>query len=40
MFRHRDKVFEAEIVRLNGMPTYTPEQIHADLEVLYAAIGK
>ncbi|NLA87921.1 MAG: type II toxin-antitoxin system Phd/YefM family antitoxin [Clostridiales bacterium] len=40
MFHHRDKVYEAEIARLSGMPTYTPDQIHADLEALYAAAGK
>ena len=40
MFRHRDKVYEAEIARLNGMPTYTPEQLHAALEALYAAAEK
>ncbi|MEW6696456.1 MAG: type II toxin-antitoxin system Phd/YefM family antitoxin [Bacillota bacterium] len=40
MFRHRDKVYEAEFARLNGMPTHTPEQIHAELEALYAAADK
>lgn len=40
MFQHRDKVYEAEVARLTGMPTYTPEQIHADLEALYAAAKK
>jgi prevent-host-death family protein len=40
MFRHRDKVYEAEVARLSGMPTYTPEQIHAELEALYAAADK
>jgi prevent-host-death family protein len=40
MFRHRDKVYEAEIARLNGRPTHTPEQIHAELEALYAAADK
>ncbi len=40
MFRHRDKVYEAEVARLSGMPTYTPEQIHAELEALYAATDK
>ena len=40
MFRHRDKVYKAEVARLNGMPTYTQEQIHAELEALYAAADK
>jgi len=40
MFRHRDKVYEAEVARLSGMPTYTPEQIRAELEALYVAAGK
>jgi prevent-host-death family protein len=40
MFRHRDKIYEAEIARLDGTPTYTPEQIHAELEDLYAAAEK
>lgn len=40
LFRHRDKVYEAEIARLGGMPTYTPDQIHAELESLYAAAEK
>jgi len=40
MFRHRDKVYEAEVSRLNSMPTYSPEQIHAELEALYAAAEK
>lgn len=37
MFLHRDKIYEAEIARLNGLPTYTADQIHADLEALYEA---
>lgn len=40
MFRHRDKVYEAEIARLSGKPAYTPEQIHSELEALYAAAEK
>ncbi len=40
MFHHRDKVYEAEVARLNGMPTYTPEQIHKELEALYASAEK
>ena len=37
LYRHRDKIYEAEFARLNGAPTYTPEQIHEELEALYAA---
>ena len=37
LYRHRDKIYEAEFTRLNGAPTYTPEEIHKELEALYAA---
>ena len=37
LYRHRDNIYEAEFARLNGAPTYTPEQIHEELEALYAA---
>lgn len=37
LYRHRDKIYEAEFARLNGAPTYTPEQIHEELEALYAS---
>lgn len=40
MFRHRDKIYEAEVARLSGMPTYTSEQIRGELEVLYEAASK
>jgi prevent-host-death family protein len=40
MFRHRDKIYEAEFARLNGMPTYTSKQIRAELETLYEAADK
>lgn len=40
MFCHRDKVYEAELARLSGMPTYTPEQIHAELKALYEVAEK
>jgi len=40
MFHHRDKVYAAEVARLSGMPTYTPDQIHAELEALYEAAEK
>lgn len=38
MFRHRDKVYEAEIARVSGAPTYSPEDIRTELEALYAAV--
>lgn len=40
MFRHRDRIYEAEIARLSNKPTYTPNQIHSELEALYAAAEK
>ena len=40
MFCHRDKIYEAEIARLSSEPAFTPEQVHAELEALYAAAEK
>lgn len=40
MFRHRDKIYEAEVARLSGEHAFTPEQVHAELEALYAAAEK
>ena len=40
MFRHRDMIYEAEAARLSGAPTYTAEDIRAELEALYAAAEK
>ncbi len=40
MFRHRDKIYAAEISRLSGEPTFTPEHIRTELEALYAAAEK
>jgi PHD/YefM family antitoxin component YafN of YafNO toxin-antitoxin module len=37
MFRHRDMVYEAEIARLSGAPTYTADDVRRDLEAMYAA---
>jgi len=37
MFRHRDLVYEAEFARLSGAPTYTSDDLRAELEALYAA---
>lgn len=37
MFRHRDKVLEAEITRLSGEPAYSTEDIHEELEELFRA---
>ncbi len=40
MFHHRDAVYEAEFARLNGSPTYSLDDIRADLEKLYEAAEK
>jgi hypothetical protein len=40
IFVHRDKVYAAEIARLSGLPAYTAEQIHSELEALYTAAVK
>lgn len=40
MFRHRDMIYEAEAARLSGAPTYTADDIRAELEALYAAAEK
>ena len=37
MFRHRDRIYAAELSRLNGDPTYTPEQMEARMEALFNA---
>ena len=37
MLRHRDMVNAAEIARLAGEPTWSPAEIHAELEAMYAA---
>ena len=40
MFRHRDKIYAAEISRLSGEPTYTPEEIEERMEALFRAYEK
>lgn len=40
MFRHRDKIYAAEVARVSSIPTYTSEQIRGELEALYEAAGK
>jgi len=40
MFHHRDLIYEAEFARLSGTATYSPEDIRAELEALYAAAEK
>ena len=40
MFRHRDAVYAAEISRLNGEPTYTPEEIEERMEAVFDAFRK
>ena len=37
MFRHRDAIYAAEMSRLSGEPTLTPEQFHARMEALFDA---
>ena len=37
MYRHRDKIYEAEISRLRGDPTYTQEELDAKVEELFRA---
>jgi PHD/YefM family antitoxin component YafN of YafNO toxin-antitoxin module len=37
MFRHRDKVYEAELSRLRGEPTYSAQEVHDSLEALLLA---
>lgn len=40
MFRHRDLIYEAEFARLSGAPTYSLDDVRAELEMLYAAAEK
>ena len=37
MARHRDAIYAAEMSRLSGEPTLTPEQLHARMEALFDA---
>lgn len=37
MFHHRDAIYAAEMSRLNGEPTLTPEQLHGRMEALFDA---
>lgn len=37
MFRHRDAIYAAEISRLSGEPTATPEEMHRRMEALFSA---
>jgi PHD/YefM family antitoxin component YafN of YafNO toxin-antitoxin module len=37
MFRHRDRIYAAEMSRLNGDPTYTQEELDAQMEELFRA---
>ena len=36
-YRHRDKIYEAEMSRLRGDPTYTQEELDAKVEELFRA---
>lgn len=37
MFRHRDMVYQAEMSRLSGAPTYSIEEVDAKMEELFCA---
>ena len=37
MFRHRDKVYAAEISRLNGEPVFSQKELDARMEQLFNA---
>ena len=40
MFRHRDKIYAAEISRLSGGPVCTPEELDERMEELFRAYEK
>ena len=40
MFRHRDMIYAAEMSRLSGEPTVSPEEMHEKLEALFDAYEK
>ena len=40
MYRHRDKIYEAEMSRLRGDPAYTQEELDAEVEELFHAYEK
>ena len=40
MFRHRDRVYSAEMSRLNGEPVCTPEELDERMEALFRAYEK
>ena len=37
MYRHRDKVYAAEMSRLSGEPVLTPEELEEKMEALFRA---
>lgn len=37
MYQHRDKIYLAEISRLNGEPTFTPEEMDKKMDALFDA---
>lgn len=37
MFRHRDKIYAAELSRLSGEPVCTPEELDERMEELFRA---
>ena len=40
MFRHRDKVYAAEVSRLNGEPVYSQAELDERMEALFHAYEK
>lgn len=40
MFRHRDKIYAAELSRLSGEPVCTPEELDERMEELFRAYEK
>lgn len=40
MFRHRDRVYAAEMSRLNGEPVCAPEELDERMEALFRAYEK
>lgn len=37
MYQHRDIIYLAEISRLNGEPTFTPEELDKQMDILFDA---
>ncbi len=37
MFRHRDKIYQAELSRLSGAPSYTTTEVDERMEAIFRA---